>query len=113
MGRLKFGLTLVAVLFGSWTAPAFAEVFADSEADWSADGTQGENGWSYGWYNYTNDDDQINIQDLSLIGGKFRLACGDPGWDERADINDDCAVNISDLVLAGGNWHRTSPVPWP
>jgi PKD repeat protein len=59
-----------------------------------------------------NDDDTINILDLSLMGSHYLLNCGDPGWDERADINNDCTVNILDLVLAGGNYLSSSPVPW-
>jgi Leucine-rich repeat (LRR) protein len=60
-----------------------------------------------------NDDDIVNIFDLSFMGGRYRFSCGDPGWDERADINDDCTVNIQDLSIAGGNYLKTSPVPWP
>jgi hypothetical protein len=60
----------------------------------------------------TNDSDEINILDLSLMGAHYGLTCADPGWDERADINDDCAVNILDLSVAGGNYQASSPVPW-
>ncbi|MCA9150896.1 MAG: hypothetical protein KDA92_16405, partial [Planctomycetales bacterium] len=37
--------------------PISAATIADSVADWSVDGTQGENGWFYGYYNLTNDAD--------------------------------------------------------
>jgi hypothetical protein len=60
-----------------------------------------------------NEDEIVNILDLSLIGGKFGLSEGDPGWDARADINDDLTVNILDIVLAATNFLQTSPVPWP
>jgi hypothetical protein len=60
-----------------------------------------------------NDDDIVNILDLSFMGARYLLSCGDPGWDERADINNDCIVNIQDIVLAGSNYLSTSPVPWP
>ena len=33
--------------------------FANSELDFTADGTQGENNWESGWYNYTTDGDQV------------------------------------------------------
>ncbi len=33
------------------------EILADSVADWSTTGTQGENGWTYGYYNLTADGD--------------------------------------------------------
>jgi len=57
-----------------------------------------------------NDDDIINILDLSLIGGAYGTS---PPSDVRADINNDGMVNILDLVLAGGNYTKTSPVNWP
>jgi hypothetical protein len=60
-----------------------------------------------------NEDDTVNILDLSLIGGKFGLNDGDPGWDARADINNDLTINILDIVLAASNFLATSPVPWP
>ena len=60
-----------------------------------------------------NDDDYINIQDLSLIGGAFGTVPGDTHWKDEANINDDGKVNILDLVLAGGNYHESSPVSWP
>jgi hypothetical protein len=59
-----------------------------------------------------NDDCDINILDLSLLGGHFGLSCGDNDWDERADINNDCTVNILDLSLLGGNFGKICPVFW-
>jgi immune inhibitor A len=61
----------------------------------------------------SNDDDIVNILDLSLTGGRYSLNCGDPGFDARADINNNCTVNIQDIVLCGSNFGSTSPVPWP
>jgi hypothetical protein len=60
-----------------------------------------------------NDDDLVNILDLSLIGGRYRLSCGEPGWDDRADMINDCVINILDLTCTGANYGRTSPVSWP
>ena len=60
-----------------------------------------------------NDDDTINILDLSFMGNLFGLSCGDPGFNPQADINDDCAINILDVSLAGNNFGQSSPVPWP
>jgi hypothetical protein len=60
-----------------------------------------------------NDDDLVNVQDLAIVGSHFLMVCGDPNWDDRADINNDCAVNILDLSLTGINFHLVSPVPWP
>ncbi|MBC7259220.1 MAG: hypothetical protein H5T65_08220 [Chloroflexi bacterium] len=58
-----------------------------------------------------NDDDEVDIVDMSIIGGKYDLTV-DP-LTERADINADGVVDIVDMVLAAGNYTRTSPVPWP
>jgi hypothetical protein len=60
----------------------------------------------------TNDDCVLNILDMSLVGGRFGMSCGDPNWDSRADINDDCTVNILDLSVTGGNFGGACPVPW-
>lgn len=60
-----------------------------------------------------NDDDLINIQDLTILGSHYRLSCGDAGWDGRADMIDDCVVNILDLTCTGVNYGRSSPLAWP
>ncbi len=59
-----------------------------------------------------NDDDVVNILDITFIGGRYGSVCGDPNYDPRADLNIDCKVNIQDIALAGGNYQKTSPVPW-
>lgn len=55
-----------------------------------------------------NDDDTINVQDLTIIGGQFGKASTDPTLDARANINNDLEVNILDLVLAAGNYELSS-----
>ena len=59
-----------------------------------------------------NDDCVVNIQDISLMGSRFGLSCGDQNWDDRADINNDCTINILDISITGGNFGKTCPVPW-
>lgn len=58
-----------------------------------------------------NDDDEVDILDMSIIGGKYDLTVNP--LTERADINADGLVDIIDIVVAAGNYTRTSPVPWP
>jgi len=58
-----------------------------------------------------NDDDIVDISDMSIIGGKY-FQTVDP-LTERADINADGIVDIVDIALAGGNYWRSSPVAWP
>ena len=59
-----------------------------------------------------NDDDVINILDLSFIGYRFGWCEGDPGWDPRADCNNDGCINILDITGVGVNFNKTSPVLW-
>ena len=49
------GLTLVALLALSPSLRLSAETFADSVDDWSTGGSQGFRGWTYGYYNRTDD----------------------------------------------------------
>lgn len=51
LSRLSLGLLLLAL----FPAAARGQVIADSIADWSDSGTQGADGWTYGYYNYTDD----------------------------------------------------------
>lgn len=59
------------------------------------------------------EDDEIDIRDLAFMGARYGLQCGDPGWDEQADVNDDCTLDILDITITGGNYRAMSPVPWP
>lgn len=53
-----------------------------------------------------NEDDEINIFDLALIGSRY----GDTDAEAPADINRDGTVNIFDLVLAANNYGEIGPV---
>lgn len=59
-----------------------------------------------------NNDGQIDLGDLTCIGGSFGgtpVLCGMTG---SSDINADGTINILDLVLAGGNYGLNSPGTW-
>ena len=60
----------------------------------------------------SNGDNVINILDLSFLGSRFGLMCGNPNWDYRADINSDCTVNILDITMAGNNFTSSGPLDW-
>ena len=48
---------LLGIVAWSLSAPAWAgPIVADSINEWSATGTQGESGWTNGYYNLTDDD---------------------------------------------------------
>jgi YVTN family beta-propeller protein len=53
-----------------------------------------------------NDDNEINILDLALVGAQF-------GSDTSgADLNGDGTVDILDLTLVGANFGKSGPVSW-
>ena len=54
----------------------------------------------------TTHDQQINILDLALIGGRFGSS------DFQADLNADGKVNILDLTMAGANFGLSGPTVW-
>ncbi|MGB8644400.1 MAG: hypothetical protein WCF84_04135 [Anaerolineae bacterium] len=56
-----------------------------------------------------NNDNTIDIGDLSAMGGSFGASIT---ADTGADVNGDGFVNIFDLVLAGGNYGLTAPQSW-
>ena len=58
-----------------------------------------------------NDDDVVDIVDVSIIGGKYDSTVNP--LTERADVNADGYVDIVDIVLAAGNYAGASPVNWP
>lgn len=54
-----------------------------------------------------NGDDQVNIQDLVMIGVRFGKVSTDGDWaavGDLANINGDLTVNIQDLAIAAGNF---------
>lgn len=69
--------------------PIGPSVLADTSADWSSSGTQGANGWYYGFWNKTADADgtynpatDFNTTDPQwTFAGQWTLGPGDPPWD--------------------------------
>ncbi len=87
---LQRSLTLSAFLMAATLAGGHArgDTVADSIDDWSTTGTQGENGWFYGWFNYTDDDDfEFAPNELNLFlndGSGQVLPDGENHWDGNA-----------------------------
>jgi hypothetical protein len=52
----------------------------------------------------TNNDDVINILDLSVFGSVFGSSEGGQGWNPNCDFNRDGNVNILDLSILGDNF---------
>ena len=46
-----------------------------------------------------NNDNIDNITDFNIQKAVFAMACGQPGYDGRADFTEDCRINISDFNL--------------
>jgi hypothetical protein len=53
-----------------------------------------------------NDDNLVDIVDFSLLQAGFGRACGQAGYDERADFTGDCLVDIADFALLRANFGR-------
>lgn len=58
----------------------------------------------------TNDND-IDITDVSCIGGRYNQSPGTCGTNGSSDVNGDGFVDIYDLVLSGGNVYKHQS-PW-
>jgi hypothetical protein len=60
-----------------------------------------------------NNDEQIKINDVTLIGSNFGLtASTTPAMNPRADINADGQVNVLDLSILGGNFGKRGCQDW-
>jgi len=77
---------------------------ADSVDDWSATGTQGENGWTYGLYNRRADID----------GGGDGIYAAEKFIEFLRDGTDGIVVDVNHWDLAGGGRYRLAPggAPW-
>jgi len=51
-----------------------------------------------------NNDNSVDIQDLSLMADAFFTAPGDTSWNPNADLNGDDTVDIADLSLLADNF---------
>ena len=61
----------------------------------------------------TDDDNQIRINDVTLIGSNFGLtASSAPAMNPRADINADGQANVLDLSILGGSFGKHGCQPW-
>ncbi len=52
-----------------------------------------------------NNDNQVTINDFSLLATTFNLSAGESGYDPRADFNLDGQVNINDFSLLATNFN--------
>ena len=57
-----------------------------------------------------NQDDAVDIFDLSLIASNYGRRSGDAAWDPRADLNADGVVDVLDLTMAGGNYDQSMSI---
>ena len=46
-----------------------------------------------------NNDNLVNAQDFNILKGTYGKACGDPGYDDRAEFTGDCVVGAQDFNL--------------
>ena len=102
------GMAVLALL--TLSAPARAQVIADSIADWSATGVQGENSWYYGWFDLT--DDELNDDGL-YEEDNFIEYKNDPDVDVRDQVWIPGAEVNHWLPNNGGSWRLdVAQAPW-
>jgi len=54
-----------------------------------------------------NNDDYVDVSDLSLLSGAWYSYPGQPNWDARVDFNrDNTIIDVSDLSLLSSNWYK-------
>jgi hypothetical protein len=53
----------------------------------------------------------VDITDFSLLRATFGKACGDGGYDGRADFTGDCLVDITDFTLLRANFGQAGASP--
>lgn len=58
-----------------------------------------------------NNDNQVNILDLSILAGAYNTSVGDTDYNPQANFNGDTAVNILDLSLLAGNYNTAGADP--
>jgi hypothetical protein len=51
-----------------------------------------------------NNDNVVSILDFNILKTTFGKACGDPGYDNRADFTGECLVSITDFNLLKANF---------
>ncbi|MFQ5857077.1 MAG: hypothetical protein ACE5LU_15810 [Anaerolineae bacterium] len=61
----------------------------------------------------TNNNKQINLLDLVMVGSAYDTCVGDEWYRPEADITETGCVTVFDLVLVGSNYGRTGPTDWP
>ncbi|MEM7235192.1 MAG: hypothetical protein AAF517_23640, partial [Planctomycetota bacterium] len=86
-------IALITSISLSGTSLLHAGLVADSMLDFTTTGTQGESGWTSGYYNYTTDDDGV-YQSENFI--PFVNSCGEGGVE--------CADGGLDVAPDGNHW---------
>jgi subtilisin family serine protease len=51
----------------------------------------------------------VDTTDFALLRATFGKACGNPGYDARADFTGDCLVDVSDFTLLRSNFGQAGP----
>jgi hypothetical protein len=48
----------------------------------------------------------VGLTDLVILAQTYGKSCGQPGYDDRADLNGDCSANLADLVILAQNYGK-------
>ena len=58
-----------------------------------------------------NNDNLVNVQDFNILKNTLGKACGDVGYDDRADFTGDCLVNVQDFNQQKNNFGSSGAPP--
>lgn len=100
-------ITALLVLTAAFTADSYAETFADSTADWSDTGTQGENNWIYGRYTQPDPGTAYDPDEFELFDETWWTGTG---WDEPNVDGDNIPWTAIGNATHGPDWgHPNGP----
>jgi hypothetical protein len=77
---ISITFAVITACITTFPANGFGDIIADSVADWSSSGTQGENGWTYGYFDATTDPN-YEASDFQAFAGPDWVWTGS-AWDE-------------------------------
>jgi len=61
----------------------------------------------------TDTNNQVNLDDLSVLAGSYMASVGNPAYNPMADFDRSGQVNLAGLSLLAGNYMKSSPIEVP
>jgi hypothetical protein len=54
-------------------------------------------------------DGDVDVADIALVAGRWRMAAGDADWHERYDLDGDGTISVVDVMLVATHWGESCP----